>query len=117
MPRSTSKYLNKKVVIDGRTFDSKREALRWAGLRLMERAGVIHDLQCQVAFELAPPVRLGAVQRQKPALRYVADFVYVDAARGGVRVVEDVKGVVTEAFRIKLHLMKSVHGIEVRLVK
>ena len=34
-----SKYHNKKVTVDGITFDSQREAARWQELRLMERAG------------------------------------------------------------------------------
>jgi hypothetical protein len=44
----------------------------------------------------------------------VADFVYCEA---GVIVVEDVKGVQTDAFKIKQHLMMSVHGVDVRITK
>jgi len=42
-----------------------------------------------------------------------ADFRYVD--ENGKTVVEDAKGRQTDAFRIKRHLMKSVHNIDVRL--
>ena len=41
---------------------------------------------------------------------YVADHVYFDLALGKV-VVEDVKGVRTEAYKIKKKLMLWVHGI------
>lgn len=111
------KYGNKKVNLDGMTFDSQREVARWAALQLMQKAGDIRDLQRQVPYVLAPAVRLGPSQRQKPAMRYVADFVYRDLRKGDVVVVEDVKGVQTEVFRVKLHLMKSVHGIDVQMVK
>jgi hypothetical protein len=116
----TSKYLNKKCRLDGYLFDSLREASRWSELRLLERAGEINHLERQVVYVLAPPVRLPPDNRQKPALRYVADFRYVDLKHGGETVVEDVKSSITaekEAFRIKLHLMKSVHDIDVRLVR
>lgn len=115
-----SKYHNVKSAVDGIVFDSKREANRWCELRLLERAGEISDLQRQVRFELAPAVRIGASGRMKPSLRFYADFTYTDLKHGGALVVEDVKSEPTaekEAFRIKLHLMKSIHGIDVQLVR
>lgn len=109
------KYGNKKTKIGEITFDSKREAERWSHLRLLERAGHISGLRRQVSFELAPPVKFEGAARAKPALRYFADFEYVE---NGARVVEDVKSPATvkkEAFVMKRHLMKSVHGIDVRI--
>lgn len=106
-----SKYSNQKTVFDGITFDSKAEARRFCVLKALERAGEISDLQRQVAFVLAPPVRIGG--RGRPAMKYIADFVYL---QGGQQVVEDVKGVRTAVFILKRHLMKSVHNIEIREV-
>ena len=109
------KYGNKKTKIGEITFDSKREAERWGHLCLLQRAGRISGLRRQVSFELAPSVKFDGSVRAKPALRYVADFEYVEA---GARVVEDVKSPATakkEAFVIKRHLMKTVHGIDVRI--
>jgi branched-subunit amino acid transport protein len=103
------KYRNRKVARDGLSFDSQREADRWAELILLERAGEITDLRRQVPFVLAQAVRLG--KRVKPALRYVADAVYTTA--DGRVVVEDAKGVRTAVYRIKQHLMATVHGIEI----
>ena len=97
---------------DGITHDSKREAAHWEMLKLLERSGQISELQRQVSFELAQAVVLDG--RKRPPLRYVADFVYIDSA--GQVVVEDVKGVRTQGYRIKRHLMRAVHGIEVREV-
>ena len=50
-----NKYGNVKVVVNGRKFDSKHEAKRYSELLLLQRAGKIRDLKCQVVFELIPP--------------------------------------------------------------
>ncbi len=107
-----SKYGAKKVQLEGRTFDSKAEAARYAQLKLLERAGEITELVLQPKFELAPSIKYSGSTRATPALRYFGDFSYLD--RSGRYVCEDVKGgPITEGFRIKKHLMMSVHGIEV----
>jgi hypothetical protein len=98
--------------VDGVTFDSKREAQRWCELRMLLRAGRISDLERQVAYVLAPGVKFAGARRAQPALRLVVDFRYREAGR---LVLEDVKGVVTTAFTIKRHLLKAVHGLDVRL--
>lgn len=109
-----SKYRNQPQVVDGVRFDSKRELKRWQELRLLERAHKIGSLERQVVYVLAPAVRLVGEKRLKPAIRYVADFRYFDADKG-VFVIEDAKGSETDVSRLKRHLMKSVHGIDVRL--
>lgn len=106
------KYNNTKTVIDGVTFASKEEAKRWCELLLLLRAGQIAELQRQVRYELAPSVKFPGDSRAKPALAYWADFTYRDAA--GALVVEDTKGVATDVYRVKKHLMMSVHGIAVK---
>lgn len=112
--KSERKYHNKKVhTADGLTFDSRAEYRHWQYLQLLQKAGEISGLQRQVAFELAPAVVLDG--RKKPALRYVADFVYRD--KGGRQQVADVKGAVTDVWRIKRHLMMAVHGIAVQEVR
>lgn len=107
-----NKYGAKPVVVDGVRFASGREANRWRDLCRLRDAGVISDLERQVKYELAPPVLLHGETRTKPALRYIADFRYVE---NGQVVVVDAKGHETKESRIKRHLMKSVHGIDVRL--
>lgn len=114
-PGSHQKYGNQRVTdAEGAKFDSKAEHRHWLHLQMLLKAGKIMKLERQVAFELAPAVVLQG--RKKRALRYVADFVYVDAETGE-RVVEDVKGAVTDVWRMKKHLMMSVHGIEVREIR
>lgn len=111
-PRVT-KHGNVKCSMDGKTFDSQGEMLRYLVLRDQEKSGVISNLRVQVPFVLAPPVRLDG--RTKPALRYIADFVYV--RKGDSKdTIEDFKGHVTPVYRIKRHLMAVLgyHITEVR---
>lgn len=102
------KYANERVEIDGQAFDSKAEARYWGHLQIRLKAGEISNLRRQVPFELAPAVVIGG--RKRPPLRYVADFVWEE---GGKTVVADVKGAVPEAYRIKRHLLKAVHNIDI----
>jgi len=111
-----TKYHSKKVTINGIKFDSKREASRYLELMQLSKAGEITGLTLQVPFVLAPAVRFASERRKKPAMVYRADFVYSDVRLGAV-VVEDVKGVETPEFRIKRHLMLSVHGIDVKVTR
>mgnify|MGYP002519246327 CR=1 FL=1 len=104
-----SKYGNRKLKApDGQVFDSVKEFHRWGCLRLLERAGRITDLKRQVSFELIPK------QDGERACTYLADFVYKDS--NGKTIVEDAKGVRTDAYKIKKKLMLWVHGIKVQEV-
>ena len=117
-----SKYGANKTVIDGIEFDSKREAKRWTQLKLLERAGIIRDLDRQVKFVLIPAQReadtigaRGAIRKGKIIERecaYVADFVYIDTETGET-VVEDTKGFKTKDYIIKRKLMLWVHKIKI----
>jgi len=112
---SGAKYGNSKTVTpEGVRFDSRAEARRWGQLCMQLRAGEISELRRQVVFELVPGVKFAEAGRARPAIRYVADFVYVEK---GVEVIEDVKGVLTTAFKLKRHLMKALLGREVRVIK
>ncbi|ABO60574.1 DUF1064 domain-containing protein (plasmid) [Burkholderia vietnamiensis] len=114
VPARRGKYNAKPTYVGTIKFDSKREAARYQELRRMELAGLIRDLRLQVVFVLAPAVDIGEA-RKKPALRYIADFAYVEGATGE-QVVEDAKGFRTRSYRDKKHLMKSVHNIIIREV-
>lgn len=110
------KYGNRKVLVDGITFDSQAEARRYGQLMILQRAGRISGLTRQVAFELARGVKLHGEKRARPPVRYVADFVYSDPTQPGI-IIEDVKGMDTPLSRLKRHLMKTVHGLDVRVVR
>ncbi len=109
-----SKFNAKPQVVDGVRFDSLREFVRWRELQLLEQAGAVSQLERQVPYQLAPAVKMAGEKRTKPALRYIADFRYFNRDLGCF-IVEDAKGRDTPVSRIKRHLMKSVHGIDVRL--
>lgn len=109
-----TKFRNRKTVLDGQTFDSRKEARRWAELRLLEKAGEITQLSRQTVFELIPnQLENGKVIERK--VTYKADFTYWDH---GHYVCEDVKSEATKTpvYRLKKKLMRYVHGIAIKEV-
>lgn len=107
-----SKYYNQKITVDGITFDSKKEYRRYRELCLMERAGEIDNLERQVKFELIPTQKKNGKVVER-ACSYVADFVYNE---NGEQVVEDTKGIRTEAYKIKRKMMRWLYDIEIKEV-
>lgn len=129
-----SKYKNKKVCVNGLSFDSVKESKRYIHLLEKERNGEISSLQTQVKYVLIPSQyesyeRYGKNgQRLKDGSRnierelvYIADFVYVDN-RTGKTVIEDVKGYKNKKsgayaiFTIKRKLLLYLHGIRIKEV-
>ena len=106
---SHSKFGNRITEIDGRKFASKREASRYAELKLLERIGEIVELECQPRY----PLTLNGVK----LATYVADFRYRVVASGEI-VVEDVKSkpTITDVYRLKKKLMLALHGIALKEV-
>ena len=120
MPKS--KYHNKKITVDGITFDSKKEANRWCELLLLERAGQIKNLERQKVFELIPTQREILPEKDKYGnnklgkvierpVKYKADFTYIE---NGKMIVEDTKGYRTSEYVIKRKLLLYLHGIRIR---
>ncbi len=122
-----AKYGNKKVTLNGITFDSRKEAKRYSELLLLEKAGAITGLELQKPFELIPAQyeRLSNEELLNPkcrktkgkclerAVKYKADFSYLE---NGVHVVEDTKGFKTKDYILKRKLMLWVHGIRIKEV-
>ena len=106
-----SKYHSRKVTLDGMTFDSVREAKRYRDLSLLQRAGEISDLRCQVKYTLVPSQKKPSGGTERP-VTYTADFVYKD--KDGKEVVEDAKGVRTQQYIIRRKLMLERYRIEVK---
>ena len=98
-----AKYGNEKTVVDGITFASKAEARRYGELKLLERGGVIRDLELQPEFKL---FGLG----QTLVCKYVADFGYTEQ---GMLIVEDVKGIRTAVYRLKAKLFRDNFGFSI----
>ena len=125
LPKKRNKYHNKKIIVNGEKFDSKKECVRYCELRLLERSGHITELKRQVKFVLIPTLReeptevykkgpqkgqpkQGKVLEKETA--YIADFVY---KKDGKTVVEDAKGMRTKDYILKRKLMLWVHNIRI----
>ena len=97
-----SKYNNKKTIVDGITFDSKKEAEYYCNLKTLKRAGEIKDFGLQERYELQPTFKKNGTTHR--SITYVADFVIVNL--DGTTEVIDVKGVETQVFKIKQKLFE-----------
>lgn len=101
-----SKFKAVKTVVDGVTFDSKKEAARWSELLLLEKAGAIRKLERQHAVVVT--------HNGVKLFKWLADFVYFE---NGQRIYEDVKSPITAAlpvYRLKKKILKAMLNIEVR---
>lgn len=107
MSEKRAKYGNIKVVVDGIKFDSKLEAKRYGELKLLERSGEIEAFELQVKY----PLIVNGVK----ICTYICDFLV--KYPNGKWVIEDTKGVLTPDFKLKMKLMKAIHGIDISLVK
>ena len=105
-----SKYGSHKTYYKGISFDSKKEADRYSELCILQKAGIISDLQRQVKFTLLPAQYEGKKCIFK-ATNYYADFVYWQDGR---MVVEDVKGFKTKEYQLKKKMMYYFHHIKIK---
>ena len=95
-----NKYRNIKTEIDGIVFDSRKEANRYAELKLLEKAKQIYTLKLQPSFPIV-------INGQK-ICTYKADFQYFENYKD---VVEDVKGFRTALYRWKKKHVEAQLGI------
>jgi len=110
---SRNKYGAKKTQVGGVKFDSKKEALRWMELQMLEKAGEISDLQRQVKVQLMgqyAPI----YTRTGRKMKYVADFTYIDN-QTEILVIEDVKGFKTKEYEVKRAILQAM-GLDIREV-
>lgn len=108
-----SKYRNKKVQVDMYVFDSIRESQRYKELKILERAGEISKLKLQPRFLLQDSFKKNGKTYRK--IEYIADFMY---CQGDKTVVEDVKGMQTDVFKLKHKLFeKRYPELELRIIK
>lgn len=108
-----NKYRNKKVIVDEKEFDSKREENRYKELKLLERAGEIKDLELQPRFLLQDSFKKNGRTFRK--IEYVADFKYIE---NGKTIVEDVKGIQTDVFKLKHKIFEKVYpDLELRIIR
>jgi hypothetical protein len=95
------KYGNEPVTRLGYSCQSRKEAKRFDDLTVLRRTGEVRMFLWQVPFRLEGKVA------------YWLDFLVFWA--DGRITYEDVKGVDTEASRIKRRIVEAVYGIEIEL--
>lgn len=110
--RAKSKYGNKKVEIDGLTFDSKAEALYYSELKLRQKSGEISFFRTQPRYRLLDSFEKDG-KKHRP-IDYIADFE-IHHKDGSIEVV-DVKGYKTEVFRIKEKLFNKKYPHKLTLI-
>lgn len=99
------KYNATKTVVDGITFDSKKEANEYANLRMLEQAGTITGLVLQPRFELEAPFIDNEGKRHRGEY-YVADFAY---QQDGQTIVVDTKGFFTAHYKSKAKRFRAMY--------
>lgn len=130
-----AKYGSVKTVIDGITFDSKRESQRYHELKLQQQAGHIRGLRWQPRYTLCALVVDGAdlsnvnegaiVNTRRPVCDYIADFEYEQPhprmpTTYWMKVVEDVKSPATrkkEVYRLKRKLFEAQYGLAITEIR
>lgn len=104
--KKKSKYRAIKTKVDGISFDSKKEARRYKELKILEKADEIKSLELQPRFLLQEKFKYNGKTIRK--IEYIADFRYIDEK--GNTIVEDVKGMKTEVYKIKKKIFLKKHG-------
>lgn len=121
------KYGNKKVEIDGMTFDSKSEGKVYLCLKDLQESGVISNLQVHPRWEIQPKLTEQYVKHLKTKdklcertilqpIHYTADFSF--EYKGELRVI-DVKGskfAISADFPLRVKMLKYRYGLDVDIV-
>lgn len=103
-----NKYNAKPVTADGHTFQSTAEFARYCELKILERAGEISGLVVHPRY----PLMIGAFL----VGHYTPDFVYYERGRE-LPTVSDVKGLSTEAARLRIKVFEAIYRTRVLIVK
>ena len=103
-----NKYGARKTVVDGHTFDSRKEAERYGELDLLQKQGVISGLVIHPLWDI--------VVEGTKVCRVEYDFRYEHPAHSGSVVIEDTKSPATRAnrvYRLKKKLFEATHPYQV----
>lgn len=107
--KNRNKYGARKTMVGDLKFDSKREANRYMELQLLERGGVISDLQRQVRVDLIGQ-NGPLLTRTGRKMRMTLDFGYTE---NGEDILEDCKGVPTRDYEVRVAVVRAM-GLIVR---
>ena len=109
LSKPKNKFFATRTEVDGRFFDSAREAAHYRELLILERCGHIKNLEMQVPFRL--------IVNEQLICTWVADFRFFDMRTGEI-VIEDVKSKATKTplYQVKKKLFRAIYGREVKEV-
>lgn len=107
-----TKYGSKKTVVDGHTFDSQAEARYYEQLKWLLEHKEIKSFRLQPRYTLLESFKKNGKTFRK--IEYIADFE-IHHLDGSIEVV-DVKGIETEAFRIKRKLFEKLYPYQLSIV-
>jgi len=107
-----NKFNNVEVILDGKRYQSKKEAKEYQDLLLRKQNGEIFDFKTQVKFPLMETAK--GNKRIYKSRFYAADFVIYNK-EGDVVEVIDTKSppTRTQLYTLKIHLLYIKYGIEV----
>lgn len=95
-----SKYLSRKMVVDGITFDSKDEAKYYEALKIRQYRGEIQNFELQPKFTLVEGFKKNG--KTYRAITYTPDFVIYHNDNSEEYV--DVKGMTTQQGELRIKL-------------
>lgn len=96
-----------RTTVDGITFDSKHESIRYQSLKVLRALGKIKDIELQPTY----PIVINGI----PICKVKLDFRYFDKDIKDI-VIEDAKGKDLPMSRLKRKLVEAMYGIKVNLV-
>lgn len=112
MSEKPTKYHSIKTVIDGITFDSRKEATVYGQLKMMQKSGVILGFDLQPVFEYQIMYTCQSTNQTMSVKRkYIADFS-VDYPDLRTEII-DVKGVKTAIYKQKKKIIEKLYGIQI----
>lgn len=107
-----NKYHNKRIIVDGIRYDSKKEYERHKVLLLLEKSQKIKNLRFHQKEDII-------ILQEDPLITYIPDFCYEE---NGKFIIEDLKGFQTKEFKLKKKMLikkikdKEING-KLRLTK
>lgn len=109
---TATKYGNKKITLDGHTFDSIAESKYYEQLKWLKQGNQIKDFKLQPRFLLQEAFKKNGKTFRK--IEYVADFE-IHNLDGSIDIV-DIKGVETKEFLLKRKLFEKRYELELKVL-
>lgn len=101
-------YHRTQVALDGYLFDSETECRYYKHLLELGERDLIADIEVKPSFVLIPPFEWCG--HKENGMVYTPDFSYIEL-KTNTRVYIEVKGVLTDEFRLRLKIWKWLHPL------